>query len=330
VLTTAGGRPAVRRGGVALVGGAGRPGAVQRLCAAPACRSWTCRARLWGQAGCNGRSSTSTPPRTGTAGSLDPDAQRRRGIRPRAGDQPGGGPGPDLLTVLTHEIGHVLGRPDDAGGRAVTGNVMADHLPLGVRRINLGGTAGRSVPHPGPSGLSQRPRRPPEGLTAGAPLGACAGAKGTSCPLLTRRPGRGRRRGPAWARGVPPGFPWSANVAAILMAVPLTGSPSAPAAPAPICARRPTRRSPRGRGRPDRPTRSRGTTSPGTSWRCSQPRVAGRAGSTSSSPTWGGLWMTPTPAMGCSNRSGGMLTRSRRPVARPRGGGRLPCPKGSG
>ena len=36
----------------------------------------------------------------------------------------------DLLTVVTHEIGHVLGFPDDHGG-----GLMDEALPVGVRRV---------------------------------------------------------------------------------------------------------------------------------------------------------------------------------------------------
>jgi hypothetical protein len=45
----------------------------------------------------------------------------------------------DLLTVLTHEMGHVLGLDDDHAADPVTGNVMADVLPVGVRRIDVNG-----------------------------------------------------------------------------------------------------------------------------------------------------------------------------------------------
>src|SRR5207245_4061431 len=45
----------------------------------------------------------------------------------------------DLLTVLTHEMGHILGLDDDSATDPVTGSVMADVLPLGVRRIHLEG-----------------------------------------------------------------------------------------------------------------------------------------------------------------------------------------------
>jgi len=45
----------------------------------------------------------------------------------------------DLLTTLAHELGHILGRDDDHTTDPYTGDVMADALPLGVRRINLGG-----------------------------------------------------------------------------------------------------------------------------------------------------------------------------------------------
>jgi len=43
----------------------------------------------------------------------------------------------DLLTVLVHEMGHLLGLDDDSGADPYTGSVRADTLPVGVRRINL-------------------------------------------------------------------------------------------------------------------------------------------------------------------------------------------------
>jgi N,N-dimethylformamidase beta subunit-like, C-terminal/Concanavalin A-like lectin/glucanases superfamily/Bacterial Ig domain len=45
----------------------------------------------------------------------------------------------DLLTVITHEMGHILGLDDDSATDSVAGSVMADVLPLGVRRIHLNG-----------------------------------------------------------------------------------------------------------------------------------------------------------------------------------------------
>jgi hypothetical protein len=45
----------------------------------------------------------------------------------------------DLLTVMTHEMGHILGLDDDSQTDPFTGSVMADVLPLGVRRIHLEG-----------------------------------------------------------------------------------------------------------------------------------------------------------------------------------------------
>lgn len=47
----------------------------------------------------------------------------------------------DLLTVMTHEMGHILGLDDDSETDPVVGNVMADVLPLGIRRIHLQGLA---------------------------------------------------------------------------------------------------------------------------------------------------------------------------------------------
>ena len=45
----------------------------------------------------------------------------------------------DLLTVVVHEMGHILGLDDDAATDPVAGTVMADVLPVGVRRIRLEG-----------------------------------------------------------------------------------------------------------------------------------------------------------------------------------------------
>src|SRR4029450_11516955 len=50
-----------------------------------------------------------------------------------------------LLTVLTHELGHILGLEDNAEADSVTGTVMADALPLGVRRIHLDGLVAESI-----------------------------------------------------------------------------------------------------------------------------------------------------------------------------------------
>jgi hypothetical protein len=46
----------------------------------------------------------------------------------------------DLLTVLVHELGHILGRGDSTGI-----DVMADSLPLSVRRLPTAGAAGGLV-----------------------------------------------------------------------------------------------------------------------------------------------------------------------------------------
>jgi hypothetical protein len=65
----------------------------------------------------------------------------------------------DLLTVLMHEMGHVLGLDHDADG------VMQDTLPAGTRRLPTAQEAGAAVAsppgagpaHPSPGGLLDRP-----------------------------------------------------------------------------------------------------------------------------------------------------------------------------
>src|SRR5207253_7541879 len=63
----------------------------------------------------------------------------------------------DLLTVMTHEMGHILGLDDDHETDAVTGNVMADALPLGVRRIHLEGLVPPTPSVPTPAELLTGP-----------------------------------------------------------------------------------------------------------------------------------------------------------------------------
>jgi len=41
----------------------------------------------------------------------------------------------DLLSVLAHELGHLLGMDDDAAADPYGQNVMADALPVGLRRM---------------------------------------------------------------------------------------------------------------------------------------------------------------------------------------------------
>jgi hypothetical protein len=53
----------------------------------------------------------------------------------------------DLLSVLVHELGHILGLSDESEADPfAASNVMADSLPLGVRRSPLDGTP-LSVPN---------------------------------------------------------------------------------------------------------------------------------------------------------------------------------------
>ncbi len=111
----------------------------------------------------------------------------------------------DLLTVLTHEMGHVLGLDDDAED-PFTGSVMADALPLGVRRINLAGLLPEAA---APS--------PPELPTVGTDT---AGDQTAEAVL------GGTFRVP-FSRSSP-------EVARALTAVPGTGSSSVPTAPAPL------------------------------------------------------------------------------------------------
>jgi N,N-dimethylformamidase beta subunit-like, C-terminal/Concanavalin A-like lectin/glucanases superfamily/Bacterial Ig-like domain/Bacterial Ig domain/Calx-beta domain len=59
----------------------------------------------------------------------------------------------DLLTVLAHEMGHILGLDDDSATDPSTGTVMAEVLPLGVRRIHLGGLLSEPKTGPIPPGL---------------------------------------------------------------------------------------------------------------------------------------------------------------------------------
>jgi Concanavalin A-like lectin/glucanases superfamily len=60
----------------------------------------------------------------------------------------------DLLTVIVHEMGHLLGLDDDSDADPFTGSVMADTLPLGVRRINLDGPRPESPAVPQPSNVA--------------------------------------------------------------------------------------------------------------------------------------------------------------------------------
>src|SRR5262249_35037790 len=51
----------------------------------------------------------------------------------------------DLLSVVSHEIGHALGYDDDAGAGAGAG-VMAETLELGVRHVPIANASGTNEP----------------------------------------------------------------------------------------------------------------------------------------------------------------------------------------
>src|SRR5204863_1371667 len=67
---------------------------------------------------------------------VDPTPRDDSEFAPGIADSSAGGR-VDLLTVLAHEMGHVLGLDDDHAADPVAGNVMAESLPVGVRRIHL-------------------------------------------------------------------------------------------------------------------------------------------------------------------------------------------------
>ena len=55
----------------------------------------------------------------------------------------------DLLSVLIHEFGHILGMDDiHVANPDATNNVMADLLPLGVRRSAFNDTSAPASSHP--------------------------------------------------------------------------------------------------------------------------------------------------------------------------------------
>ena len=74
----------------------------------------------------------------------------------------------DLLTVLTHEMGHALGLDDDSQTDPSTGTVMADVLPLGVRRIHLEGLLPQAPATPSPVEPVSALAHHAEGVTAEA------------------------------------------------------------------------------------------------------------------------------------------------------------------
>jgi hypothetical protein len=143
----------------------------------------------------------------------------------------------DLLTVLTHEMGHILGLDDDAAADPITGNVMADVLPPGVRRIHLEGLVPEAPPaSPTPPVAGAAPADEPEELRAEA-LRVGAGrmpeprpAETSLAPFALSSRAGAEPGGPG---RFPPGPPPAGGVAVTPTAVPVTGPSSAPAGTVP-------------------------------------------------------------------------------------------------
>ena len=134
---------------------------------------------------------------------LDPTPWEDSEFAPGLADSPAAGR-VDLLTVMAHEMGHILGLDDDSATDPFTGNVMADVLPLGVRRIHLEGllpTPSARHVTPAVATRDQRNRsrtQCPPTREAGwpKPLPADAGSAMTR-GALTRSGGLPSRPGPA-------------------------------------------------------------------------------------------------------------------------------------
>ncbi len=79
----------------------------------------------------------------------------------------------DLLTVVAHELGHVLGLPDDPKADPYTGGLMALLLPVGVRKIQLEGLLpSAGSPAPAPQGVGGAWLATGTAQAGGAPGGA--------------------------------------------------------------------------------------------------------------------------------------------------------------
>jgi hypothetical protein len=111
---------------------------------------------------------------------------------------PAGGPAAgriDLLTVIAHELGHVLGLDDDPETDPFTGIVMAAALAPGVRRVHLDGL----LPGAGPvqTGTAARGRDPWVG--GGDPAGQRLAPPHPPPGPSSARPGAGPTPGPVGA-----------------------------------------------------------------------------------------------------------------------------------
>jgi hypothetical protein len=85
----------------------------------------------------------------------------------------------DLLTVMAHEMGHILGLADDPATDPFMGTVMADVLPLGIRRIHLENLVSAVAPS-----------SPPPIVSDTAPRFAVAAARSQTSAAPARLPAR--------------------------------------------------------------------------------------------------------------------------------------------
>jgi hypothetical protein len=140
---------------------------------------------------------------------LDPTPRDDSEFAPGLAHSPAAGK-VDLLTVLTHEMGHILGLDDDHAADPVTGSVMSDALPLGVRRIHLDGLLPAApapvapVPQRGMASSASRPGTIPAALPAigpSAPAGPIASRRDDvleAAPATVRPPVPSAREDRAW------------------------------------------------------------------------------------------------------------------------------------